>query len=61
MLTLFTLTPSHTFLLRFPLDFDSSLIARTLSLSLSHFFAARLYIHLEEQLSGKSFIFISLT
>ena len=33
MLTLFTLTPSHTFLLGFPLDFGSSLIARTLSLS----------------------------
>ena len=31
--SLSTLTPSHTFLLGFPLDFDSSLIARTLSLS----------------------------
>ena len=59
MLTLFTLTPSHTFLLGFPLDFDSSLIER--KLSLSHFFAVRLSTHLEEQLSGKSFIFISLT
>ena len=52
MLTLFTLTPSHTFLLGFPLDFDSSLIARTHSLS--QFFAARLITYLEEQLSGKS-------
>ena len=33
MLTLFTLTLSHTFLLGFPLDFGSSLIARKLSLS----------------------------